>query len=600
MLARVGSFLLQGIDALACEVEVDFDDTADLEKARNVVVGLPDTSVKESLERVKAALVNSGLVFPRGRVLINLAPADLRKEGPLYDLPIALGLLIVQGVISDGVRPVTAGRGKIDTAVSRSSAGVSIRRERKGTGAEGSAAALAADLRKRIGESVRRGEANHQEGNELSAELDDALKSGAGAGAIEDDGVAEGPPDIRRYLVAGELALDGRVRPCKGVIAMAALAKELGLAGVIVPRENAAEAAVVPGIEAIGVASLIEAVGVITGRLPCVPHAPTDVNALLKGAEAEIDFADVRGQEAVKRAIVIAAAGSHNLIMLGPAGTGKSMMAKALPGVLPAMSAEEAIEVTRIYSAAGKLQPGQGLVTTRPVRTPHHTASGAAIIGGGIVPRPGEVSLAHRGVLFLDELPEFPRDVLETLRQPLEDHVVTIARSHSAVRFPANFMLVAAMNPTQKGEMPTDDFGRRQMDRYLAKLSGPLIDRIDLHVEAPAVPFKQLSGQTGVKGTSSSVMRERVAAARVLQAKRQGAGTANSRLSGRQLDVLAQMSGAAKGILEQAMTELKLSARAYDKIRRVARTIADLEGSEGIEVAHVSEAVQYRLLDRRM
>ncbi|MBX9737229.1 MAG: YifB family Mg chelatase-like AAA ATPase, partial [Phycisphaerales bacterium] len=432
---------------------------------------------------------------------------------------------------------------------------------------------------------------------DIDAELDLALGSGSRTG---DEPEPIESLDIRRYLVAGELALDGRVRPVKGVIAMAALAKELGLSGVIVPRENAAEAAVVPGVEAIGVGSLIEAVGLLTGRLTPTPHPPTDVAALLTTANAEIDFADVRGQEAVKRAIVIAAAGSHNLLMLGPAGTGKSMMAKALPGVLPAMTPEEAVEVTRIYSAAGKLAPGQGLVTTRPVRTPHHTSSGAAIIGGGVVPRPGEVSLAHRGVLFLDELPEFPRDVLETLRQPLEDHVVTIARSHSAVRFPASFMLVAAMNPTPKGDLPTDEIGRRAMDRYMAKLSGPLIDRVDIHVEAPAVPFKQLSAKDSPRGTSSSQMRQFVLEARQRQSARQGPTTPNARLSGKQLDKWAPLTENARTILEQAMTELKLSARAYDKIRRVARTIADLEGHDTLDVSHITEAVGYRLLDRKV
>ncbi len=583
MLARLSSYLLQGIDALACEVEVDFDDTVTHDAARSLVVGLPDASVKESVERVKAALTNSGYVFPRGKVLVNLAPADLRKEGPIYDLPIALALLMVQGVIPDGARGVG---GRIITKVARSPLGATVQRVREVAG-KGSPKPGDSGAQSRPGAA----------GADIDAELDLAL----GAGSRADD---EPEPieslDIRRYLVAGELALDGRVRPVKGVIAMAALAKELGLSGVIVPRENAAEAAVVPGVEAIGVGSLIEAVGLLTGRLAATPHPPTDVAALLTTANAEIDFADVRGQEAVKRAIVIAAAGSHNLLMLGPAGTGKSMMAKALPGVLPAMTPEEAVEVTRIYSAAGKLAPGQGLVTTRPVRTPHHTSSGAAIIGGGVVPRPGEVSLAHRGVLFLDELPEFPRDVLETLRQPLEDHVVTIARSHSAVRFPASFMLVAAMNPTPKGDLPTDEIGRRAMDRYMAKLSGPLIDRVDIHVEAPAVPFKQLSAKDSPRGTSSAQMRQFVLEARKRQSARQGATTPNARLSGKQLDKWAPLTENARTILEQAMTELKLSARAYDKIRRVARTIADLEGHDTLDVSHITEAVGYRLLDRKV
>jgi magnesium chelatase family protein len=302
----------------------------------------------------------------------------------------------------------------------------------------------------------------------------------------------------------------------------------------------------------------------------------------------------------VKRALVIAAAGGHNLLMLGPAGTGKSMMAKAFPGILPPLTPQEAIEVTRVYSAAGALPPGVGLVATRPVRCPHHTSSQPAIIGGGMVPRPGEASLSHRGVLFLDELAEFQRYVLETLRQPMEDHVVTIARSHSAVKFPASFQLLAAMNPTPKGDMPVNEVGQRAMDRYLAKLSGPLIDRIDIHVEAPAVPWKQLSDTTAPRGTSSAVMRAEVLKARALAAQRQGEGIPNARLSGRKLDELAPMADDAKAMLGQAMTELGLSARAYDKIRRVARTIADLAGSANLKLEHVAEAVGYRLLDRRV
>ncbi len=283
--------------------------------------------------------------------------------------------------------------------------------------------------------------------------------------------------------------------------------------------------------------------------------------------------------------------------MLGPAGTGKTMMARALPGILPPLTAEEAIEITRIYSAAGALPAEEGLIKLRPVRAPHHTASSAAIVGGGVVPRPGEISLAHRGVLFLDELPEFPRVVLETLRQPLEDHVVTIARAHSAVRFPASFMLVCAMNPTPKGDMATDAVSKRAMDQYLSRLSGPLIDRIDIHAEAPAVPWKQLSAAP--VGTSTAQMREQVLRARARQDARQGAGVPNSRLSGKQLDKLAPFDDGARAMLGQAMTELGLSARAYDKIRRVSRTIADLDGAEVIGVGHVGEAIQYRLLDRK-
>jgi magnesium chelatase family protein len=420
------------------------------------------------------------------------------------------------------------------------------------------------------------------------------------AGVLHDKGMGLDP---REWLFAGELALDGRLRPVKGALAMAALAAAKGYRGVIVSADNAAEASVVQGVEAIGAHSLAEVVGMLKGALEAVAHPPLDVAAKLATAEAPVDFAEVRGQEAVKRAIVVACAGAHNLVMLGPAGTGKTMMARALPGVLPPLTPGEAIEITRIYSAAGQLRPGEGLVTMRPVRTPHHTASGSAIVGGGAVPKPGEISLAHRGVLFMDELPEFPRDVLETLRQPLEDHVVTIARSHSAVRFPASFMLVAAMNPTPKGDVPRDEVGKKAMDRYLSKISGPLIDRIDIHVEAPAVPWKELSGglrEDRPKGTSSADMRKQVLAAREMQVKRQGAATPNARLSGKQLDKLAPLSEDAKAVLGQAMAELGLSARAYDKIRRVGRTIADLAGVEVIGVEQVSEAIGYRLLDRKV
>jgi magnesium chelatase family protein len=565
MIARIQSYLLQGIDALPCEIEIDFNEEIvareDGKQPPTVLVGLPDAGVKESQERVRSAMANSGFRYPQGRVVINLAPADVRKEGPVYDLAIAVGLLVVSGAVP--------------------SPECSAQRPRR----------ITAPRRPRLAsESL----------------LQDP--SPDPASMLSDISIAEAEPeslDYRRFLFAGELALDGRVRPVKGVIALAAMAKARGFAGVIVPSENATEAAVVEGIEVHGARTLTEVVGWLTGRLTPEALASPDVLSLLQNAQPAIDFADVRGQEAVKRAIVVAAAGSHNLLMLGPPGSGKTMMAKALPGVLPPLTPDEAIEITRIYSAAGMLPTGQGLIRSRPVRSPHHTASTSSIVGGGAVPRPGEISLAHRGVLFLDELPEFPRDVLEALRQPLEDHVVTIARSHSAVRFPASLMLIAAMNPTPKGDMPVGEAGQRAMDQYLAKLSGPLLDRIDIHIEAPAVPWSELSrgarGETRARalvGESTATMRSKVERARAMQQSRQGS-VPNSRLSGRELDEHAKLDETSLAVLGQAMSQLGLSARAFDKIRRVARTIADLDGSIPVALGHVTEAIGYRLLDRK-
>ncbi len=510
MLARAISTATLGVDAYQVEVEADIQQ----QLPSFVTVGLPEGAVRESKERVTAAIKNSDFVFPAKRVTINLAPADIRKEGSAFDLPIAVGILAATGQI----------------------------------------------LRDRVDE----------------------------------------------FALLGELSLDGNLRPVPGVLPMAMhLSQDSGIRGMIVPQQNAREAAIAGTVPVYPVSSLQDTVHFLEDESTLQPYR-VDIRSVFNQARRySIDFADVKGQESAKRALEIAAAGGHNIIMVGPPGSGKTMLARRVPTILPDLSLEEALETTKIHSVAGRLADDSALVATRPFRSPHHSISYAGLIGGGAVPKPGEVSLAHHGVLFLDELPEFKKDILEMLRQPMEDNQVTISRATMTLTYPAGFMLVAAMNPCPCGYHgdPNHDCNctSGEIQRYMSRISGPLMDRIDIHIPVPTVKFEELSSETA--GERSEIIRERVNRARQIQHDRfadEPEIFCNAHMDSRKTREYCKIGERSQSLLATAINQQGLSARAYDRILKVSRTIADLAGNDQIEMGHIAEAIHYRTLDRRL